>query len=144
MVVKAGFVKTRLEVPESLTCDGLLIETNIFILLLSTTRQLTKVHCLSRFIENVNYSKRSDVNAYGSFSVVIRSLFDSDSAPKIIERYDNCNLNPNSANYVARKIGDQYYEWDNSKKRLVEYGTYRNNSRIVRIEMASEDRDWET
>ena len=47
-------------------------------------------------------------------------------------------MNPNSANYVARKIGDQYYEWDNSKKRLVEYGTYRNNSRIVRIEMASE------
>jgi hypothetical protein len=89
-------------------------------------------------IENVNYSKRTDVNAYGSFSVVIRSLFDSDNAPKIIERYDNCNLNPNSSNYVARKIGDQYYEWDNSKKRLIEYGTYRNNSRIVRIQMASE------
>ena len=89
-------------------------------------------------IENINYSKRSDVDPYGSFSVVIRSLFDSDSAPKIIERYDNCNLNPNSANYVARKIGDQYYEWDNTKKRLVEYGTYRNNSSIVRIEMASE------
>lgn len=47
-------------------------------------------------------------------------------------------MNPNSANYVARKVGDRYYEWDNSKKRLVEYGTYANNSNILRIEMASE------
>ena len=35
-------------------------------------------------------------------------------------------------------MGDRYYEWDNSKKRLVEYGTYANNSNILRIEMASE------
>ncbi len=89
-------------------------------------------------IENIKYSKRTDVDPYGSFSVVIRSIYDNDSAPRLVERYDNCNLNPNSANYVGRKIGDRYYEWDNSKKRLTEYGTYANNSNIVRIEMASE------
>lgn len=89
-------------------------------------------------VENIKYSRRVDVDPYGSFSVVIRSLADNDSAPRIVERYDNCNLNPNSANYVARRVGDRYYEWDNSKKRLVEYGTYANNSNIVRIEMAAE------
>ena len=35
-------------------------------------------------------------------------------------------------------VGDQYFKWDNTKKRLTEYGTYPNNSRILRIEMASE------
>ena len=89
-------------------------------------------------IENVKYSRRTDIDPYGSFSVVIRSFYDSDNAPRIVERYDNCNLNPNSANYVARRVGDRYYEWDNSKKRLIEYGTYANNSNILRIEMASE------
>ena len=89
-------------------------------------------------IENVKYSQRADIDPYGTFSVVIRSIRDNDSAPRIVERYDNCNLNPNSANYVAKMVGDQYYKWDNTKKRLTEYGTYPNNSRILRIEMASE------
>tara|TARA_A100001515_G_scaffold40389_2_gene31761 strand:+ start:3529 stop:6984 length:3456 start_codon:yes stop_codon:yes gene_type:complete len=89
-------------------------------------------------IENVKYSKRVDIDPYGSFSVVLRSIYDSDNAPRIVERYDNCNLNPNSANYVAKKIGDVYYEWDNTKKRLVEYGTYPNRSNFIRIQMASE------
>tara|TARA_Y100001973_G_scaffold11575_1_gene15803 strand:- start:12690 stop:15821 length:3132 start_codon:yes stop_codon:yes gene_type:complete len=89
-------------------------------------------------VENVKYSKRADIDPYGSFSLVIRSILDNDTAPRIVERYDNCNLNPNSSNYVARKVGDSYFSWDNTKKRLTEYGTYPNNSKIVRIEMSSE------
>ena len=89
-------------------------------------------------IENIKYSERADVDPYGSFSVVIRSMYDNDGATRIVERYDNCNLNPNSANYVARKVGDAYYEWDTTKKRLVEYGSYPNNSNIVRIQLANE------
>ena len=89
-------------------------------------------------IENVKYSKSSVADPYGSFSVVVRSMTDNDSAPRLVERFDNCNLNPNSANYVAKKVGDVYYDWDNSKKRLVEYGTYQNNSNFIRIEMANE------
>jgi hypothetical protein len=88
-------------------------------------------------IENVKYS-RSAGNPYGSFSVVVRSIFDNDSAVRVVERYDNCNLNPNSSNYLGKKVGDVYYKWDNTKKRVVEYGTYMNNSNIIRVEMAPE------
>jgi len=87
-------------------------------------------------IENIKYSNRVDVDPYGTFSIVIRSLRDNDSRPMIVERYDNCNLNPNSDAYVARKVGDAYYEWDNTKKRITEYGTYPNNSNFIRIEVA--------
>ena len=89
-------------------------------------------------IENVKYSSRADIDPYGTFSVVLRSLFDNDTAPRIVERFDNCNLNPNSTNYVAAVIGDAYYEWDNTKKRIVEYGSYPNQSNFIRIEMATE------
>ena len=88
-------------------------------------------------IENVKYSRTAG-NPYGSFSVVVRSIFDNDSAIRVVERYDNCNLNPNSSNYLAKKVGDVYYKWDNTKKRVVEYGTYANNSNIIRVEMAPE------
>ena len=72
---------------------------------------------------------------YGSFTVEIRRADDRDAAPKVIETFSNCNLNPNSQNYVAAKIGDKFSEWDATEKRYKEYNTYPNVSRFIRVEM---------
>ena len=44
---------------------------------------------------------------YGTFTVEIRKFDDSDHVPQIIERYVDCNLDPTSENFVAKKIGDK-------------------------------------
>ena len=85
-------------------------------------------------IENIKVSN-SSLTDYGSFSVILRSASDNDSAVQIIERYDNCDLNPASPNYVARLIGDVYQQWDTTNKRLKAYGEYPNQSRFVYVEM---------
>jgi len=72
---------------------------------------------------------------YGTFSIVIRNLRDSDNNVVVLERFDNLTLDPSSPDYVARKIGDRYYEWDSTEKRLREYGDYPNQSRYIRVEM---------
>lgn len=77
----------------------------------------------------------NDFDAYGTFTVVIRASYDSDAAPVVIERFSGCNLNPQSQNYVARKIGDRYVEWDYDDARMRQYGEFDNRSEIVRIEM---------
>ena len=77
----------------------------------------------------------SQVNPYGKFTVVLRRIDDDDSAVKVIEQFSNCNLNPNSPDYVARKIGDAYVQYDNTRRRLVEYGNWPNNSKYFRVEM---------
>ena len=87
-------------------------------------------------IENIKYSNRVDIDPYGTFTIVIRSIRDNDSSPRIVERYDNCNLNPNSDKFIGKVVGDVYYEWDNNKKRVTEYGTYPNNSNFIRVEVA--------
>lgn len=74
-------------------------------------------------------------NEYGSFSVIVRKITDTDSAVEVLERFDNCNLDPSSPNYVAKLIGDKYQEWDTTKKELKEYGDYDNNSKYIRIDM---------
>ena len=51
----------------------------------------------------------SEADPYGTFSVEIRQAKDNDSAPEFVERFGACNLNPNSPNYVARKIGCLLY-----------------------------------
>jgi len=75
---------------------------------------------------------------YGSFSVVLRSISDSDNDVQIMERFDGCTLDPTSPNFVARKIGDQYLKWDTTQKRLRRYGEYVNNSKFVYVEMNSD------
>lgn len=77
-------------------------------------------------------------NKYGSFTVVFRSADDSDTSVKTVERFSNVNLNPNSVNYIARRIGDKYVAWDETENRYKEYGQYTNNSKYVYIEMASD------
>ena len=77
----------------------------------------------------------SDFQPYGSFSIVVRKLDDTDNVVEVLEQFNDCNLNPNSLNYIARKIGDRYRSWDSTNKRYRVYGQYDNNSRYVRIDM---------
>jgi hypothetical protein len=86
-------------------------------------------------IEDIRYSK-NDNNPYGTFTVSIRDIKDNDGARVYVERYAGCTLDPSSPNYLAKKIGDRYYEWSETERRVVEYGTYPNLSNIIRVEMA--------
>jgi len=87
-------------------------------------------------ISNVKKST-SLVNPYGTFSVVLRALMDTDSNVQVLERFDNLNLDPTSPNYVARKIGDQFARWDATSRRLKTYGEYGNKSKFVYVVMNS-------
>ena len=73
-------------------------------------------------------------NQYGKFSVVVK-MIDQSEGLKEVERFDNCNLKPSSDNYVARKVGDQYYKWDSTEKRNKLYGTHPGFSEFIRVEM---------
>ena len=68
-------------------------------------------------IENLRASEYPQINPYGTFSVVLRHVQDTDNAPRFLERFDMCDLNPNSEHYIARKIGDKYLSWDDSARR---------------------------
>jgi len=88
-------------------------------------------------IQNIRKSTNS-VNDYGTFSVVLRSLMDTDSNVQVMERFDNCTLDPTSPNFIARKIGDKYHSWDTTSRRLKTYGEYPNQSKFVYVEMNTE------
>jgi len=77
----------------------------------------------------------SSASEYGTFSVVIRSIKDSDNNVEVLERFDNLTLDPTSPDFVGRRIGTSYYEWSNSERRLREYGDYPNQSRYVYVEL---------
>jgi len=86
-------------------------------------------------IEDIRVSN-SKLDDYGSFAVVLRSISDTDSQIEVLERFDNCNLNPASPDFVGRKVGTQYAQWDNVKRQLVYYGDYPNQSSFIYVDLA--------
>ena len=85
-------------------------------------------------ISNVKLAGTVAGSDYGSFTLTLRSFSDTDKRPVIIEQYNNLNLNPNSANYIARMIGDRY-NYINFDGKVIEFGTFSNNSRNIRVIM---------
>ena len=76
------------------------------------------------------------VSDYGSFTVLVRDYSDTDQRPIILESYSNLNLDPDSANYIARRIGDKSFSVDSDGVVTVS-GDYDHVSSYIRVEVDS-------
>jgi len=85
---------------------------------------------------NIRPPINEDVDPYATFDVQLRLLNDSDKTVKVVESFSGCTLNANSDTFIAAKIGDKYTDYDETNSRLIEYGSYLNNSRYIRVEFA--------
>jgi hypothetical protein len=79
-------------------------------------------------------------NDFGTFTVVVRAFDDTDYNPKVLEQFNNVNLNPNDDNYIAKIIGDTKFSfnWDSESpddRRLILTGKNSNKSKLIRVVM---------
>jgi len=84
-------------------------------------------------IMSIKYAGSIGGQDYGSFSVIVRPIGDTDNKVLALESYSNCNLDPSSPNYIARIIGDRHTSYDGNGK-LVTSGDYPNISKFIRVE----------
>lgn len=84
-------------------------------------------------IANIKIADPGSPSSYGRFDVVVEQR--RGSRIFVVDSYENLNLNPNSNDFIARRIGDQYFEWDAVEKRNKIYGSYPNQSSYIRVEM---------
>jgi len=73
-------------------------------------------------------------NKFGTFTLAVRAAGDSDNNPVILERFSGLNLNPNSADYIKKVVGDRSYAYNQTTKTITEHGEYPNRSKYVRVE----------
>ena len=90
-------------------------------------------------IENIKYPKNIAENPYGTFDVVVYrttatpgSSLDRDEP---IEVFAGLTLDDESENFIARRIGDSYFVWEETEERYVERGEYGNRSSYFRVEL---------
>ena len=87
-------------------------------------------------ITSIKASPNED-QPYGTFSVQVRKAADADARVSPVETFSDVNLNPNSPDFIARRIGDSYRVWDDDNKRYQTYGNYTNQSRYIRVVLDS-------
>lgn len=74
---------------------------------------------------------------YGSFTLLVREYSDTDQRPVVLESYTNLNLDPDSSNYITRRIGDRSYSVDASGV-VTRNGDYNNVSKYIRIDVTDD------
>ena len=85
-------------------------------------------------ISNVRLAGTVPGSKYGTFTLAVRKFSDTDKRPKYLEIFQNLSLDPDSSNFIARRIGD-YYAYITFAGKIIEFGTYDNLSKYIRIEM---------
>ena len=74
------------------------------------------------------------VNKFAGFTVEVFDMY----AKAVVEQFV-CDLNPNSDNYIAKKIGDQQVTYNSAKKKFITTGDYVNISDYIRVEMSTDE-----
>jgi hypothetical protein len=76
---------------------------------------------------------------FGTFTMLIRQFNDTDARPVILEQFDNLNLDPNSANYIARVIGNSAPTEDQVTGEMYYQGDFPNRSKYIWVEMSEDE-----
>ena len=84
-------------------------------------------------VDNVRWQITTANTSSGTFSLVVRRGNDNNNNPVILESYPNVSLDPNQDNYIARVIGDTYFNYNSTENYLEVTGSFPNRSRYVRV-----------
>jgi len=74
---------------------------------------------------------------YGAFTVLVRAYNDTDQRPNVLETFVGCNLDPDSVNYICRRIGDRYVVI-NSDNTITYAGNYENRSKYIYVQVTDD------
>ena len=102
----------------------------------STSTEGTNGVLPSGSINNIRWEVTSRNTTKGTFNLILRRGDDTNNRKTIVEQYNNVTLDPNSPNYIARLIGDQYYTLTDSGTTdpfLQSTGDFPNRSKYVRV-----------
>ncbi len=83
--------------------------------------------------DNIRWEIANSSEADGSFNLLIRQGNDNDNNKIVLESFTNLSLDPKADNYIAKVIGDQYYNYNSTENYIEITGSYANASRYVRI-----------
>jgi len=83
--------------------------------------------------DNIRWQIANRDTGSGTFSLLIRQGNDTSLTPTVLETWTGLSMDPTAPNYVARVIGNQYYEYNSVDNQVEAIGDFRTNSRYVYV-----------
>jgi hypothetical protein len=83
--------------------------------------------------DNIRWEIANSSQADGSFNLLVRQGNDNDNNKIVLESFTNLSLDPKADNYIAKVIGDQYYNYNVAENYIEITGSYANASRYIRV-----------
>ena len=84
----------------------------------------------------------SPIPRFGTFTLSLERLVTNPVEGDVIASWKNLTLDPDSRNYIARVIGDQYtyfnFDKDDEKQRLQTEGSFELRNNFVRVELSDD------
>ena len=111
-----------------------------------TGKELFKLHTIAHGtstneeykVSISNLKEPADIDGkkqYSTFTVTLRKYSDIDKTISTVEQYSGVNLDPDSPNFISRKIGDKYPQYNDTLDKVEVLGFYSNISDYVRVEV---------
>tara|TARA_R110002153_G_scaffold52035_2_gene146031 strand:+ start:2899 stop:5895 length:2997 start_codon:yes stop_codon:yes gene_type:complete len=112
------------------------------------TKQLFRIHTLAHGsscnkdykISIANHQTPADIDGipqYATFSLILRRYNDKDSSMSSVGAWNNLSLDPESTNYIAKVIGDQYPQYNDVLDKVELLGNYPTSQPYIRVEVDS-------
>jgi hypothetical protein len=92
---------------------------------------------ISGSMDNVRWEITTVNTSSGTFSLLIRQGSDTTLEKTILETYPVLSLDPKSANFITKVIGDYVYGYNPSTNQIEVTGNYPNASRYVRVKQVN-------
>lgn len=86
-------------------------------------------------IQGIKY--RTIEGQFGTFSLLVRKASDTDTKSEVLEQFDNLTLDPNSSDFIARRIGNSVPTEDSVSGETLYIGDYPNKSQFIRVELSA-------
>jgi phage tail sheath protein FI len=103
-------------------------------IMMNSTSSLVSGSLMSGSKDNFRWQITNANTGSGTFNVIIRQGNDNDSAPVVLESWNNVSLDPNSSRFISRVIGDQNLTYNTSTTQIdASTGSFANQSRYVRV-----------
>ena len=84
---------------------------------------------------DIKASTNPQFQPYGTFTLLVRDIKDTDENPRILEQFNNLDLNPASNNFIGKRIGDRSFVYDSVNQKWTETGQYPVQSKLIRVEL---------
>jgi phage tail sheath protein FI len=87
-------------------------------------------------IQSIKY--RVADGTFGTFTLLVRRGSDTDTKVEVLEQWDNLTLDPNSPDYIARRIGNSSPTTDVVTGETYYQGDFNNKSQFIRLEVSDD------